>query len=129
MPVKVRSRIEKLGVKPGSRVAVVGVDDRKFRRQLLARDAKLFPGPPRKNTDFIFFQAQNTTALKRLRALSTRLASNGAIWIVYPKGRREITQNDVMAAGKAAGLVDVKVVSFSYTHTALKFVIPLSRRP
>ena len=29
-----------------------------------------------------------------------------------------------MAAGKQAGLVDVKVVSFSPTHTAEKFVIP-----
>jgi hypothetical protein len=33
-----------------------------------------------------------------------------------------------MAAGKAAGLVDVKVVSFSSTHTAEKFVIPISKR-
>ena len=33
-----------------------------------------------------------------------------------------------MSAGKAAGLVDTKVVAFSPTHTALKFVIPLSRR-
>lgn len=34
-----------------------------------------------------------------------------------------------MAAGKAAGLVDVKVVSFSPTHTAEKFVIPVKDRP
>ena len=31
-----------------------------------------------------------------------------------------------MAAGKAAGLVDVKVVGFSPTHTAEKFVIPVA---
>ena len=30
-----------------------------------------------------------------------------------------------MSAGKRAGLVDVKVVSFSDTHTAEKFVIPV----
>jgi hypothetical protein len=34
-----------------------------------------------------------------------------------------------MTAGKAAGLVDVKVVRFSETHTAEKFVIPLKARP
>jgi len=34
-----------------------------------------------------------------------------------------------MAAGKHAGLVDVKVVSFSDTHTAEKFVIPVAKRP
>ncbi len=33
-----------------------------------------------------------------------------------------------MAAAKKAGLVDVKVVSFSATHTALKLVIPVARR-
>ena len=34
-----------------------------------------------------------------------------------------------MAAGKRAGLVDVKVVSFSETLTAEKFVIPVAKRP
>jgi len=34
-----------------------------------------------------------------------------------------------MSAGKRAGLVDVKVVSFSETHTAEKFVVPVAKRP
>jgi hypothetical protein len=51
-----------------------------------------------------------------------------AMWVVYPKGRQQITEGDVLAAGRAAGLKDVKVVGFSATHTALKFVIPLTRR-
>lgn len=124
-----RSRIEKLGVKPDSLVSLVGVNDSGIRQELRARGAKVAAAQPRKNTDFIFFQAEDRTALQRMPALSTRLAPAGALWIVYPKGRTEITENHVMAAGKAAGLVDVKVVSFSDTHTALKFVIPLSRRP
>jgi hypothetical protein len=33
-----------------------------------------------------------------------------------------------MHGGKSAGLVDVKVVRFSRTHTAEKFVIPVTRR-
>ena len=37
-------------------------------------------------------------------------------------------QADVLNAGKAAGLVDVKVVRFSETHTAEKLVIPVARR-
>ena len=51
-----------------------------------------------------------------------------ALWIVYPKGQKAITENDVIAAGRKAGLKDVKVVAFSPTHTALKFVIPLAQR-
>ncbi len=54
---------------------------------------------------------------------------DGAIWIVRPKGRKEITEAETMAAGKRAGLVDVKVVSFSDVHTAEKFVIPVAKRP
>ena len=53
---------------------------------------------------------------------------NGALWVIRPKGRPEISERAVMDAGKAAGLVDVKVVSFSETHTAEKFVIPLAAR-
>jgi hypothetical protein len=51
-----------------------------------------------------------------------------ALWIVYPKGQKQITENDVLAAGRKSGLKDVKVVGFSATHTALKFVIPLAER-
>ena len=36
---------------------------------------------------------------------------------------------EVMAAGRAAGLVDNKVVSFSETHTSLRLVIPVKERP
>jgi hypothetical protein len=50
------------------------------------------------------------------------------LWIVYPKGKREIKEQQVLEAGKQAGLVDVKVVSFSATHTALKFVWPKAKR-
>ena len=55
-------------------------------------------------------------------------SANGALWIIRPKGVKEITEAETMAAGKAAGLVDVKVVRFSDTHTAEKFVIPLASR-
>jgi len=34
----------------------------------------------------------------------------------------------VRLAAKKVGLVDVKVVSFSDTHSALKLVIPLTKR-
>ena len=60
--------------------------------------------------------------------LDLSLKPNGALWVIRPKGRPEISERAVMAAGKAAGLVDVKVVGFSPTHTAEKFVIPVSGR-
>jgi len=76
----------------------------------------------------MFFGAEDKEALARLKSLAPFLKKSGALWVVYPKGQSRITENDVLAAGRKAGLVDVKVVSFSATHTALKFVIPVSRR-
>src|SRR4029079_16300633 len=41
-----------------------------------------------------------------------------------PKGRPEVSERAVMAAGKAAGLVDVKVVGFLPTPTGGEFGAP-----
>lgn len=123
-----RSLLDKLGVKPDSRVSVIGVTDADFLAQLRERIGK-FPGNEKpRDCDFIFYAAEKKAALTRLKTLAKSLRKSGAVWVVYPKGQKQITENDVLAAGKPAGLVDVKVCSFSPTHTALKFVIPLARR-
>lgn len=76
----------------------------------------------------IFYQAERPDDLPRIEKLQHYIKKNGVIWVVTPKGTEQIKQTDVINAAKHAGLVDVKVVSFSPTHTALKLVIPLSRR-
>ena len=123
-----RSLLDKLGVKPDSRVAVIGVDDESFLKDLRGRIGKI----PEKNAagecDFVFYAAKKKRELARLKTIAKLLKRAGAVWVVYPKGQKQITENHVLAAGKPAGLVDVKVCSFSTTHTALKFVIPLARR-
>ena len=79
--------------------------------------------------DIIFLSAMHTSALGHLAALRGAIKPAGAIWVIRPKGQKSITESDTMAAGKRAGLVDVKVVSFSDSHTAEKFVIPVANRP
>ena len=56
------------------------------------------------------------------------LRRDGAIWVIYPKGRKDIREVDVIRAGVEAGYVDNKIVRFSDSHTAMRLVIPLSRR-
>ena len=80
-------------------------------------------------SDAIFIGVTDTAQLSRLATLKRSLKPDGALWVIRPKGRPEISEQAVMAAGKAAGLVDVKVVSLSPTHTAEKFVIPIKSRP
>ena len=121
------SRLDKLGVKPGHLVIVQGVDDAEFARELAARGARVAPRLSGE-ADIIFYGAESRLALGKLLALQRNLKRDGAIWVIRPKGVEAITEADVMKAGKAAGLVDVKVARFSGTHTAEKFVIPVNRR-
>jgi hypothetical protein len=122
------SRLQKIGVKADWRVSAIGVDDTAFLEELEAAVAHVSVGRVVKGADAIFFGATKEAQLARLEKLKASLKPNGALWIIRPKGRPEISERATMAAGKAAGLVDVKVVGFSPTHTAEKYVIPVAAR-
>ena len=85
-------------------------------------------GKALRDSDMIFFGAEVASDLAAVSKVVPSLASNGAFWIVYPKGRKEITELQVFNSGRDADLVDIKVVSYSATHTALKFVRPKTKR-
>lgn len=123
-----RSVLDKLGVKAEHTVSVLGVRDEAFLAQLRERAAEVSEGKAAKGSDLLFYAADTRAALAALAKLAESIAPDGAIWVVRPKGIKAITEADVMAAGKAAGLVDTKVVRFSDSHTAEKLVIPLAKR-
>ncbi len=123
-----KSLLDKLGVKPESKVVVLGVRDDGFLKQLQARLAKPAATRPAADADIIFFAAETREELKQLARVKKSLQPAGAIWVIRPKGTPAIKDSDVIAAGKAAGLVDVKVAAFSPTHTAEKLVIPVKLR-
>ena len=124
-----RSLIDKLGVKPGAAVALLGITDETFLAQLRERTRDFAPFRVKKKLDFIFLSAESHQDLRQLERLRGYLKSNGALWVVSTKGKQaRIKDLDVIAAAKQAGLVDNKVVSFSDTHTALKLVIPVGLR-
>jgi hypothetical protein len=78
--------------------------------------------------DVIFLGAEKEADLAALGRCKESLKKDGAIWVVNPKGQKNFNENHVLAAGKKAGLVDVKVAKFSETHTAHRFVIPKAQR-
>ena len=123
-----RLLIDKLGVKPGQRIAVLGVDGAEFLTGLAERVPEYSRGQGIKEADLIFFSAEARDDLARLKSLVQWINKRGAIWVVYPKGQNHIREIDVINAGKSAGLTDNKVCRFSETHTALRFVVPLSQR-
>jgi hypothetical protein len=113
------SRADKLGVKPGLSVKVVGDFDTAFLKELSTLEKT------NREADLMFFAASDKKALSQVPKLATGLKPRGALWIVYPKGVKEIREVEVIEAGRAAGLKDIKVCAFSATHTGLKFVFPV----
>ena len=126
--VSTRSRIDKLGVKGGSEVLVLGVEaDCQFMDELRERGAIVRTGG-NKPMDMIFALFRHRNDLRRLRSLVPRLKADGVLWTLRPKGSADLKEAEMMRAGQDAGLVDVKVVSFSDVLTAEKFVIPVANR-
>jgi hypothetical protein len=121
-------RIDKLGVKPDSCVSVLGKVPDDFLDELAARCGAYGQSRLKKQSDIVLLFVETEGDLKALAKLEPALARNGAVWVVYPKGRKDITQAQVMATMKAVGLTDNKVCSFSETHTGLRAVIPVARR-
>jgi hypothetical protein len=124
-----KPRVVKLGVKRGSRASLLNVTDASIERELLAAGADV-SRRARARSDLILLQVDAASHLaSRVARAAASLAPAGALWVVRPRpGAPGLGERDVMAAAKAAGLVDVKVVRFSETHSALKCVVPLARR-
>jgi hypothetical protein len=125
-PASTKPLLDKLGVKPGMRVAVIAVEDAGFLRELSERADVL--DRPKQGTEMIFLGAECPDDMGRLAGLKDTIARDGVVWVVYRKGRKDFSENDVLRLGIESGMVDVKVVRFSDTHTATKYVIRKTER-
>jgi hypothetical protein len=123
-----KSRLQKLGVKPHHKVLVWNLRDAEFLAELDALDNDLVVDGLRGDNDLLFLGAQTQAELDRFADARRSIRQDGAVWLVRPKGGKTITEAEGMRAGQQAGLVDVKVVAFSASHTAEKFVIRVADR-
>ena len=123
-----KTRIEKLGIKSNAAVSLAGTFDADFLAELRAATKNVSNGKVAADAEWIFLAAESPKDLSHAGKFAKQLKGAAALWIVYPKGQKQITEKDVIDAGRRSGLKDVKVVGFSATHTALKFVIPVDKR-
>lgn len=123
-----KSRMEKLGVKAGSKVSLLGEFDEEFLKELKLSKPVLNEAKVSKETEWVFLAVDSQEELRRVEKIGKAMKGAAALWVIYPKGKKEISEKDVIGAGRKAGLKDVKVVGFSATHTALKFVLPVAER-
>src|SRR5215212_9677294 len=86
--------LDKLGIRPGMRVALVGeLDDPEesddgqpsFRQLLSERTTDVSDDRPRAESDVILLAADSEAELEHLATLRTRMRPNGAIWVVSRK--------------------------------------------
>ena len=123
-----KSRLEKLGVKTGARVSLVGKFAGEFVEELRGQTKNIEQDGLKSLPEWVFVSAELQKDLAQITKLAKNMPVAAGLWIIYPKGRKDPTETDVISAGRKAGLKDVKVVGFSATHTGLKFVVPLDRR-
>lgn len=123
-----RGLMDKLGVKPGSRVSLVGLDEPWLLKELEERGADVSRGRVRKGSDLVFAGMTTPADLSRLASLREAVEPDGAVWVIWPKGQKTFREDDVRAAGPGAKLVDVKVVSVSEKLSGLKMMVPVALR-
>ncbi len=123
-----KTRAQKLGMKPGTRVRLAGEFDADFLQELKASKAAILGEASADSPEITFLAVAAKGSLAAIAKHAKKLIAAQALWVVYPKGKKEITEIDIINAGRKTALKDVKVVGFSATHTALKFVLPLEKR-
>src|SRR5882724_13002523 len=83
-----KSRIQKLGVKPGAKVSLLGNLDAEFLRELGSLTKSVWKGKIDSDAEWIFFAADSKGDLGSLSKISKSMQGATALWIIYPKGQK-----------------------------------------
>jgi len=124
---------QKLGIKEGSRVAIVGAPAR-FRSLIEPLPARVHVSRAASTgVDVIVaFDTSLRGLPKQAATLAKALGPAGGLWIAYPKRSSKIstdlTFDNVQAAGLKAGLVDNKSCAIDEDWSAVRFVYRLKDR-
>jgi len=125
---------KKLGIREGSRVALVGVPAEVMAEIQPALSSCRIATNGRGPFDFIFLFASSQAEFRPLlRKMTKALAPAGMLWASWPKKASgvptDLTEDVIRQCGLKASLVDVKVCAVTDVWSGLKFVIPLKDRP
>ena len=123
---------KKLGIKPGSIVALVGAPD-----GLAATIGELPEGATLRNglrgkRDLILWFPKNKRDLETRTAKMAKEVGRDGMWIAWPKKasgvKTDLTENLVRSTGLNHGLVDYKIAAIDATWSGLKFVYRVADR-
>jgi hypothetical protein len=120
--------VEKLGVDADKKILVLGKLDGGLVKELEGTGAKVAKSARGKDFDIVFVVAGKKPDLEQITKARVLMKADGAIWIVYPKGREDLTERDVLTGGRTRELTDNKQVKVDEALTAVRFVIPVALR-
>jgi hypothetical protein len=124
---------KKLGIKDGSRLAFVNAP-KGFEAYLgaLPAGAEIVRRLTKPLDLVVLFVTEERVLARDFAKLSAKLATNGMIWIAWPKKSSgvatDLSFERVQRIGLDAGLVDVKICAIDDTWSGLKFVFRLKDR-
>lgn len=124
---------KKLGLKEGSRIAFVNAP-KDFARELgpLPSKAEILTRLTKPIDIVLLFVLTERALLRDFEKLAKKLASNGMIWVAWPKKSSgvatDLSFERVQRIGLDTGLVDVKICAIDDVWSGLKFVIRLKDR-
>jgi hypothetical protein len=116
----------KLGIKPGSRVALVGAEGWTLTDPPDIDEAREGPA------DVIVAFVRTAAALDTIASLGKRIFPDGSLWIAWPRKAAghvsDMTENAIRESALPLGLVDVKVAAIDDDWSGLKLVWRKERR-
>jgi hypothetical protein len=126
---------KKLGIKPGSRVAIIDAPHRAMPTiaEIAAAGPVELKFTGRDPYDVIVVFCDSQWAFTgRFETAKSRMAQNGGLWIAWPKQssgvQTDLNENIIRDLALAAGLVDNKVCAIDDTWSGLRLVIRVADR-
>ncbi len=125
---------KKLGIKEGSRVALVNAPDN-FEATLdpLPENVEIVKRINNPMDIILYFVMSERGLARDFARLAKKLVPNGMIWIAWPKKssgvKTDLTFENVQRIGLNSALVDVKICAVDEIWSGLKFVYRLKDRP
>jgi hypothetical protein len=125
---------QKLGIKPGHRVALVGAPaDFEVTLGLVPGDVTLRRDGRVAADVVVAFATEAADLERRFPVLARRIPRDGGLWIAWPKRASgvatDLNENVIRGIGLAAGLVDNKVCAIDETWSGIRFVFRRKDRP
>ena len=113
------SLTKKLGVKSEQCCFISKGFDRAFKTEIRAAGAKIVRSIER--AELLFLRIDSVEQLSSFDEVASELESGVNIWVIWPKGSKNIGQSDVMRRAKSLGLGPSKTASINDDHSSMRF--------